>query len=111
MSLAADVRHDSRTIPSTCQKIKYSKRKDTPGSCPSGDRTRPRPRAERADRAVFTALMQRLPRALPCYRVLTLDTILGWHRRLVRRRRTYPNRTDGPRATTCSPPARDATPT
>jgi hypothetical protein len=37
MSLAEDVRHDSRTNPSTCQKTKYSKRKDTPGSCPTGD--------------------------------------------------------------------------
>ncbi len=31
MSLAEDVRHDSRTNPSTCQKIKYSNRNDTPG--------------------------------------------------------------------------------
>jgi hypothetical protein len=37
MSLAENVRHDSRTNPSTCQKIKYSKRKDTPRSCPIGD--------------------------------------------------------------------------
>jgi hypothetical protein len=35
MSLAEDVRHDSRTNPSTCQKIKYSNRSDTPGSCPT----------------------------------------------------------------------------
>ncbi len=37
MSLASDVRHVSRTNPSTRQKIKYSKRKDTPGSFPAGD--------------------------------------------------------------------------
>jgi len=37
MSLAEDVRHDSRTNPSTCQKIKYSNRSDTPGSCPTDD--------------------------------------------------------------------------
>ena len=32
MSLAEDVRHDNRANPSTCKKIKYSKRKDTPRS-------------------------------------------------------------------------------
>jgi LuxR family transcriptional regulator, maltose regulon positive regulatory protein len=37
MSLAEDVRPISRTNPSTCQKIKYSKRSDTPGSCPTRD--------------------------------------------------------------------------
>ena len=37
MSLVEDVRHDSRTNPSTCKKIKYSKRNDTPGSCLTGD--------------------------------------------------------------------------
>jgi ribosomal subunit interface protein len=37
MSLAEDVRHDSRTNPSTCQKIKYSNRSDTPGSCLTSD--------------------------------------------------------------------------
>src|SRR4051812_25682582 len=36
-SLAADVRHDSRTSPSTRQNIKYSNRSDTPGSCPTSD--------------------------------------------------------------------------
>lgn len=35
--LAEYVRHDSRTNPSACKKIKYGKRKDTPGSCPTGD--------------------------------------------------------------------------
>ena len=37
MSLLEDVRHDSRTSPSTCQKIKYSIRSDTSGGCPTGD--------------------------------------------------------------------------
>ena len=37
MSLAEDVRHDSRTNPSTCQKIKYSNRNDTPGSSLTSD--------------------------------------------------------------------------
>ena len=37
MSFVADVRHISMTSPSTCRKIKYSSRSDTPGSCPTSD--------------------------------------------------------------------------
>jgi Homeodomain-like domain len=39
----ADVRHASRTSPSTCRKIKYSNRSDTPGSCPTSDHRSQRP--------------------------------------------------------------------
>jgi len=49
-------------------------------------RTRPRPRLDWADQAVTAALIRLLPGKLRVNRLITPETVLPWHRRVVTRR-------------------------
>src|SRR5512133_143831 len=55
-------------------------------------RATPKPRLNWADRAIFAALIRRLPAPLRGHRLVTSATVLRWHRRLVAKKWTYLNR-------------------
>ncbi len=58
-------------------------------------RQHPRPRLEPKDRALLAALSRLLPRRRWSLFVVTPATPWGWHRRMIRRHWTYPNKPTG----------------
>jgi putative transposase len=45
---------------------------------------------------MLAAVIRHLPQALKAYRLITPATVLRWHRRLIARHWTYPNRLGRP---------------